>query len=108
VAVFPTTVPPKAVTGPVVFVNTPTAVPVTFSEKVQEAPAASVAPDRLMLLEPGTAVIVPPPQEPVKPLGVDTARPDGNVSVNAMPVRGPGLAFGFVIVKFSAVLAPNN
>jgi len=39
-------------------------------------------------------------------LGVDTTRPDGNVSVKPTPVRV--VAFGFVIAKLSAVLAPNN
>ena len=89
-----------------VLVCTPIAIPVTFTENVQEAPAASVAPDRLMLFDPAVAVIVPP-HEPVKPLGVDTISPDGSISVNASPVSGA--AFGFVRVKLSAVLfRPNN
>ena len=69
----------------VVLVCTPISVPVTFTENVQEAPAARVPPDRLMLFEPVIAVIVPP-HEPVRPLGVDTLRPDGRVSVKARPV----------------------
>jgi hypothetical protein len=94
------------VTVLVVLVCTPIAMPVTFTENVQEAPAASVAPDRLMLFDPAVAVIVPP-HEPVTPFGVDTISPDGNVSVNASPVSGA--AFGFVRVKLSAVLfRPNN
>jgi hypothetical protein len=63
------------------------ATPVTFTEKAHDAPAARVAPDRLMLFDPGMAVIVPPPHEPIRPLGVDTISPDGKVSVNASPVN---------------------
>ena len=94
------------VTVLVVLVCTPIAVPVTFTENVQEAPAASVAPDRLMLFDPSVAVIIPP-HEPVRPLGVDTIRPDGSVSVKARPVSAMG--FGLVSVKLRAVLLrPNN
>ena len=96
------------VTVLVVLVCTPISVPVTFTEKVHAVPAARVAPDRLMVFDPALAVIVPPPHEPVSPLGVDTTRPDGIVSVNASPVSGS--EFGFVIVKLRAVLllGPNN
>jgi hypothetical protein len=91
----------------VVLVCTPMATPVTFTEKVHEAPAASVPPDRLMLFDPAVAVIVPAPHEPFRPFGVDTISPDGSVSVNASPVRGP--AFGFVSLKLTTVLfRPNN
>jgi hypothetical protein len=31
------------------------------------------------------AVIVPPPQLPVKPLGVETTKPAGNVSLKPIP-----------------------
>src|SRR5258708_26247117 len=64
----------------------PAAVPVTFTLKVQDALVARVAPDRLTDPAPATAVIVPPPQLPVKPLGVAITRPAGSVSVNATPV----------------------
>jgi hypothetical protein len=95
------------VTVLVVLVCTPMATPVTFTENVHEAPAASIAPDRLMLFDPATAVIVPPPQEPVTPLGVDTISPDGSISVNASPVSA--IEFGLVRVKLRAVLLrPNN
>jgi len=94
------------VTVLVVLVCTPIAVPVTFTEKVHEAPGARLAPDRLMLFEPAIAVIVPP-HEPVRPLGVDTISPDGSVSVNVSPVSA--IEFGFVSVKLKAVLLrPNN
>jgi hypothetical protein len=81
--------------------------PVTFTEKVQEAPAARVAPDRLTLFEPTTAVIVPPPHEPFRPLGDDTISPDGKVSLNASPVSVVAV-FGFVSVKLRPVLPKNN
>ena len=45
---------------------------VTFTLTVQEPLDGMVPPVRLMLLEPATAVRVPPLQEPVAPLGVAT------------------------------------
>jgi hypothetical protein len=39
--------------------------PVTFTDKVQDALAAIVPPERLMVLVPAVAVIVPVPQVPV-------------------------------------------
>ena len=95
------------VTMLVIFVCTPIAVPVTFTEKVQVAPAASVAPATLMMFEAGTAVIAALSQVPVRPLsGVDTIRPAGSVSVKASPVSGIG--FGLVSVKVRAVLLVPN
>ena len=91
----------------VVLVCTPIAMPVTFTEKVQEAPGARVAPDKLMLFEPAIAVMVPPPHEPVRTLGVDTTRADGSVSVNTSPVSVVRV-FGFVSVKLRAVLPKNK
>jgi hypothetical protein len=80
-------VPPSVdVTFPVVLVCSPAAVPVTFTEKVQDVLAASVAPERLMTFVPAVAVIVPPPQEPVRPFGVEMIRPAGSVSLKAMPL----------------------
>jgi len=109
VAVPPTIVPASAVTVEVVFTIAPIAVALTFTEKVHETPASSVAPVRLMTFVPAVAVIGPPPHEPVKPLGVDITSPLGNVSVKAMPPSGTGFAAGFVIVKVKAVVfAPNN
>jgi hypothetical protein len=45
----------------------------------------------------------PPPQDPVKPLGVATQRPAGRLSVKPTPLTGTA-AFGFVIVKLRLVL----
>src|SRR5262249_8920171 len=66
-----------ALTFPVVLICKPAAVPVTLTENVQELLAAIVAPDRLTRLVPWVAVIVPPPQLPVRPLGVEIIRPAG-------------------------------
>src|SRR5258706_393807 len=74
-----------AVTLPVVLSLRPPLVPVTLTAKVQDVLAASAAPDRLTPLLPAVAVMVPPPHDPVRPLGVETTRPAGNVSVNATP-----------------------
>jgi hypothetical protein len=80
-------VPPSVdVTLPVVLFLVPAVVPVTFTENVQELLAARVPPARLTAPEPAVAVIVPLPQVPVNPLGVETTRPAGSVSLNATPV----------------------
>jgi hypothetical protein len=88
-------------------------VPTTFTVKVHDVPAASAAPDRLTLLEPLAAVIVPPPHVPVKPLGDDTVNPDGIASVKPIPLSDT-LLLGFesvnvrVVFPFNATLAPPN
>jgi hypothetical protein len=56
-------------------------VPVTFTEKVHELLNARLAPDRLITFVACVAVIVPPPHEPLNPLGVEIVRPAGNVSM---------------------------
>ena len=88
-------VPPSVeVTLPVVFVCCPAAMPVTLTENVQDVLAAIVPPLRLMTFVPATAVIVPAPHVPVRPFGVETTRPAGNVSLKATPVRAT-VALGF-------------
>src|SRR5262245_25307202 len=83
-AVLP--VPPLVeVTADVVLVLLPAVVPVTLIENVQLVFAARVAPERLTLPLPAVAVMVPPPHEPVRPLGVATESPAGNGSLNATP-----------------------
>jgi hypothetical protein len=85
------------VTLPVVFVKTyPDGVPTngrTDTEKLHDPPAAKVAALRLTDAPPAAAVIVPPPHEPVSPLGFWTKRLAGKVSVKPTPVSGtvPGL-----------------
>jgi hypothetical protein len=85
----------------VVLIKAPATVPTTFTVKVQEVPAGRVAPERPILPKPAVAVIVPPPQEPVRPLGVATDKPVGNESVK--PTFDKSIVmFGFVIMKLRA------
>src|SRR5215208_5937251 len=74
------------VTGPVMLHWDPAAVKVTFTLKVQELFAGSVAPDKLMLPDPAVAVMAPPPQLPLSPFGVLTTCPAGSVSLKPTPV----------------------
>jgi hypothetical protein len=78
----------------------------TLALNVQEPLPARAAPDRLMLVPAGLAVIAPPPQLPVRPLGVATTTPDGRASVKLMPLNE--LAFGFVMVKLRLVVPFNG
>ena len=78
--------PSTEVTAPVVLLFVPAVLPVTFMLKVHEAFDASVAPVKLMVPDPATAVIVPPPQPPMSPFGVETTSPGGTESVKPMPV----------------------
>lgn len=95
--------PPFAdVTALVVLVKSPPEVPVTFKLNVQEAFAASVAPARVTAFVPGTALIAPPPHDPVRPFGLLTCIPDGKESVNPTPVSATALLL--VIVKLRVVL----
>ena len=54
---------------------------VTFTENVHELLAASVALLKMIELELGIAVIVPPPQLPESPFGLETRNPDGSGSL---------------------------
>lgn len=88
----------------------PAVEPSTLTENVQLPPAASIAPERLTVEEPAKAVIVPPPQLPVRPLGLETIKPAGRLSVKAMPVRVvPVLGLSTVklrvVVPFNGMLA---
>ena len=88
--------------APVVLFFAPAVVPVTLTENEQEALVAIVPPERLTAPEPAVATIVPEPQEPVRPLGVETIKPEGRVSLKATPVI-PEVVFGLVIVKVRLV-----
>src|SRR5277367_5496793 len=79
--------PSTEVTALVVSFCVPVTVPETFTAKLQEAPPVRVAAERLTLPDPAAAVMTPPPQLPVNPLGVATSKPPGNVSVKPIPVR---------------------
>lgn len=90
----------------------PAVVPVTLTEKLQDAPAARAAPESDTVPDPAVAVIAPPPQVPVRPLGVDMVSPAGSGSVKPTPISvdTPWL----VIVKlklvapFSGIVADPN
>src|SRR5581483_11224317 len=90
-----------------VFVLVPAVVAVTFTLKVHAAAGARVAPASVTAWPPALAVIVPPPQLPVRPLGVATTRPEGRLSVKPTPVRLTGLAAGFVTVNDRLVGTPR-
>src|SRR5437762_8164486 len=79
-------VPPSVEVTVTLLFLTPAVKPVTSTETVQLALAASVPPDRLTLEEPSVAVGVPP-QVLFTLLGVATMSPAGRLSVKAMPVR---------------------
>ena len=106
-------VPPSVeLTGPVVLFWMPAAVPVTFTLKLQEPLAAIVPPDKVMVFVFCVAVMVPLPQEPVRPFGVEIINPAGNVSVNETPDRA--IPLGLLMVKlrlvepFNGILAAPN
>src|SRR6478735_751466 len=107
-------VPPSVeVTLPVVLFCVPAAMPVTLTENVHEAEAARLAPVRLMTFVACVAVMVPLPQLPVSPFGVEITRPAGRVSLNPTPVSAT-VVLGLVMVKLSEVepfngmlVAPN-
>ena len=80
-------VPPSVeVTAVVVLLIVPAVFPVTLTLKVHDVLAPSVPPARLTELDPATAVMVPLPQEPLSPLGVDTTKPPLNVSLKPTPL----------------------
>ncbi len=81
-------VPPSVdVTFPVVLFWRPATVPSTFTENVHDVLCARVAPERLITFVPCVAVIVPPLQLPVRPLGVEITRPAGKVSLKLIPLK---------------------
>jgi hypothetical protein len=93
------------VTAPVVLVRFPVDVPFTVTLNVHEPFAAMLAPVKVTPFDPAAAVMLPPPQEPVNPLGVATTSPAGKISVNATPVMAAVFAAGFVMVKLRLVVA---
>src|SRR5207253_422236 len=95
------------VTAPVTLFCAPEPVAVTFTVNVHVPLAASVAPLKLTLCDPASAVIVPPPQLPLSPFGVDTTIPPGNVSVKPTPLSEL-VVFGLVRVNVSVVTPPGD
>jgi hypothetical protein len=105
VAVLPAP-PSLEVTAEVVLENVPAAAAVTLTKNVQELLAAIVAFDKLAEPDPAVAVMVPPPHDPVRPLGVEITKPDGSVSVNPTPVSEVE-ALGLVMVNDSELEPPT-
>ena len=91
----------------VVLTSVPAAIPTTVSENAQEEPPAIAAPDRAIELEPAVAVIVPPPHDPFRPLGVATRKPAGSVSTKAIWFN-PTVVFGTDTVKDNDVVPPTG
>src|SRR4029077_19210711 len=107
-------VPPSTdVTFPVVLFCVPAAMPVTFTANVHELFAAMVPPERLIVLVPAVAVIVPAPQVPVRPLGVEIIKPAGNVSLKPTPDSAPEVVLLLIanvrlVEPFRGMLAAPN
>jgi hypothetical protein len=106
VAVLP--VPPLMEETVTALVSTPAATPVTFTEKIQFIPEASAAPVRFTVELPATAVMGPPPHEPVSPFGVATTNPAGKLSVKEMPISVSGFPAGFETAKVKLVVPPSG
>jgi hypothetical protein len=102
VAVFPLPASDE-VTGEVVSDCVPAEMPVSLTLKVQDPKPARLASLRLIEVDPAVAMMVPPPQVPDNPLGVETARPLGRESVKPTPVRLV-VGFGFIMLKASVVM----
>jgi len=97
------------VTVEVVLIRRPSskAAAVTFTLKVQLAPGDRVAFVRVTRLLPAGAAIVPPPQLPTRPLGLDTSKPVGSVSEKASPVK-VNTEFGLVRLNVRLVEPPGT
>ncbi len=72
--------------------------PVTLTLKLHEALAARLAPANCTNELPAVAVIVPPPQDPISPLGVATPSPEGRLSKKPTLDKATP-AFGLLSVK---------
>ena len=94
--------PVSDVESVVVLFLIPAVVPVTFTEKVQFAPAARTAFVKLIVPVSDVAVIVPPPHEPVRLFGLATTKPAGRLSVKLTLLSG-NAALLLVIVKLKLV-----
>jgi hypothetical protein len=97
-------VPPVDVTVTELFLE-PALVVVTLRENEQLPRATTVPPDRLTVPLPAVAVAVPP-QDELRPLGVETTKPDGRLSVN--PTSNSGATLEFVIVTVREVKPPTG
>lgn len=82
---------------------TPVVVPTTFTETLHVAPLAIVPLANATLVSPATALAVPP-HEFVRFGGAATFKPEGKLSVNAIPVKDNVFADGLVIAKDNVVV----
>ena len=80
--------------------------PLTRTEKAQLEAAGRVAPDRLIVPDPGVAVIVPPSQAPVNPFGLATTSPEGSGSLNPTD-DSESFGLGFTTENKSVVVSPG-
>ncbi len=87
--------------APVVLDLVPADVPVTFTPMEHEPLDASVPPVKLMVLEPAVSDTVPV-HVVLAPLGVDTTKPPGRLSVKATPVSAK-LEFGLLMLNVKLV-----
>src|SRR5207245_89585 len=100
-------VPPSVdVTVLVRLVKLPGTLATTFTLNVQDPLAGRVAPARLIVALPATAVGAVPLQDPLTPFGVATNILAGRVSLNATLVRA--IPFGLVIVKVKLTGVPTG
>jgi hypothetical protein len=95
--------PPSVEVTVTLLLFAPAVVPVTLTLNEHDALDASVAPASAAEPLPAVAVVVPPPQLPLRPFGVAITRPAGKVSVNATPVS-VNPEFGFVMLNVSDVV----
>jgi hypothetical protein len=91
----------------------PAVAPTTLTLNVHDAVGDLVVPLKLTVPDPATAVIVPLPQLPVRPFGVATTRPAGNVSVKPTLLRvvcvsGLATVNVSVLVPFVAIVVGLN
>ena len=100
-------VPPLSELTVTLLFLTPAVRPVTLTLKLQEAPPARLASANWTNELPAVAVIVPPPQDPISPLGVATISPTGRLSTKPT-VDKAAVAFGLLSVKLRLVVLFNG
>ena len=96
-------VPPLSELTVTLLFLTPAVRPITLTLKLHEAPPWRLAPANCTNELPAVAVIVPPPQDPVSPLGVATTSTDGRLS-KKLTLDKATVAFGLLSVKLKLVV----
>src|SRR5205807_2391698 len=106
VAVAAVLVPPSVEFTVTLLSLSPAVVPCTFTDTAHDALEATVPPDRLTVLDPAVAVVVPP--HVLFRFGVEaTISPAGRLSVNDNPVSET-LLFGLVMLMVNNVVPFNG